>query len=65
MGGIDRFTNRVLLAVVGDELSQWLASRHQFGVSVLGGVEFVQFMVRAALDALPDWAVWKARHPTR
>jgi hypothetical protein len=38
-------------------VSQWLAARHQFGVGVHGGgVEIVQFMVRAALDASPDWA---------
>jgi hypothetical protein len=55
-----RFVNRALLAVIGsvscDEVSQWLAARHKFGVGVRGGVEIVQFMVRAALDASPDWA---------
>jgi hypothetical protein len=35
---------------------QWLAARHQFGVGVRGGVEIMQFMVRAVLDASPDWA---------
>jgi hypothetical protein len=35
---------------------QSLAARHQFGVGVRGGVEIVQFMVRAALDASLDWA---------
>jgi hypothetical protein len=51
-----RFANRALLAVIDDEVSQWLAARHQFGVGVRGGVKIVQFMVRAALDASPDWA---------
>jgi hypothetical protein len=37
-------------------VSQWFAARHQFGVGVRGGVEIVQFMVRAVLDALSDWA---------
>jgi hypothetical protein len=36
-----RFANRALLAVIGDEVSQWLATRHQFGVGVRGGVEIV------------------------
>jgi hypothetical protein len=39
------FANRALLAVIGDEGSQWLAARHQFGVVVRGGVEIVPFMV--------------------
>jgi hypothetical protein len=43
-------------AAIGDEVSQWLAARHQFGVGVRGRVEIVQFMVRAALVASPDWA---------
>jgi hypothetical protein len=51
-----RFANRALLAVIGDEVSQWLAARHQFGVGVCGGVEIVNFIVRAAIDASPDWA---------
>jgi hypothetical protein len=51
-----RFANRALLAVIGDEVSQWLTARHQCGVGVRGGVEIVQFMVRPALDASPDWA---------
>jgi hypothetical protein len=51
-----RFANRALLAVIGDEVPQWLAARHQVGVGVRGGVEILQFMVRAALDASPDWA---------
>jgi hypothetical protein len=51
-----RFANHVLFAVIGDEVSRWLAARHRFGVGVRGGVEIVQFMVRAALDASPDWA---------
>jgi hypothetical protein len=52
--GLVRFANRALLAVIGDEVSQWLAGRHQFGVGVRGGVEIVKFMVRAALDASLD-----------
>jgi hypothetical protein len=51
-----RFANRALVAAVSDEVSQWLLARHQFGVGVSGGVEIVQFMVRSALGALPDWA---------
>jgi hypothetical protein len=47
--------NRALLAVISDEVSQWLAVRHQFRVGVRGGIE-IGFMVRAALDASPDWA---------
>jgi hypothetical protein len=50
------FANRALLAVIGDQVSQWLASRYQFGVGVRGGVEIVQFMLRAALVASPDTA---------
>jgi hypothetical protein len=50
------FANCALLAVIGDEVSQWLTARHQFGVGVRGGVELVQFMVRAPLDVSPDWA---------
>jgi hypothetical protein len=45
------FAIRALLAVIGDEVSQWMAARHQFGVGVCGGLEIVQFIVRAALDA--------------
>jgi hypothetical protein len=37
-------------------VSQWLAARHEFGVGVRGGVDVMQFMVQAALDASPDWA---------
>jgi hypothetical protein len=51
-----RFANRALLAVIGDEVSQRLADRHQFGVRARGGVKIVQFMVRAAFDASPDMA---------
>jgi hypothetical protein len=51
-----RFANRALLAATGDEVSHCLAARHKFGVGVRGGVEIVQFMVRAALDASLDWA---------
>jgi uncharacterized membrane protein len=51
-----RFANYALLAVTGDEVSQWLAAWRQFRVGVRGGVEIVKFMVRAALDASPDWA---------
>jgi hypothetical protein len=51
-----RFANRALFAVNGDEVSQWLAAQHQFGVGVRGGAEIAQFMVRAALNASPDWA---------
>jgi hypothetical protein len=50
-----RFANRALLALIGDETSQWSAARHQFGVGVSGGVEIVQVIVRAALDASPDY----------
>jgi hypothetical protein len=50
-----RFENRALLAaVIGDEVSKWLVSRHQFGVGVRGGLEIVQFIIRAALDASSD-----------
>jgi hypothetical protein len=49
------FANRAILAAIGDEVSQRLAARHQLGVDVRGGVEIVQFMVRAALEASPDW----------
>jgi hypothetical protein len=45
-----RFANRALLAVIGYKVSQWLAARRQFGV------EIVQFMARATLDASSDWA---------
>jgi hypothetical protein len=48
-----RFT---LLAAIGDEVPQWFAAWHQYGVGVRGGVDIVQFMVRAARDASPDWA---------
>jgi hypothetical protein len=48
--------SRALFAAIGDEVSQWLVARHQFGVDVRGGVEIVQVMVRVALDASPDWA---------
>jgi hypothetical protein len=51
-----RFANRSLLAVTGDEVSQWLVAPHRFGVGVRGGVEIVQFMVRSALGASPEWA---------
>jgi hypothetical protein len=51
-----RFPNRALLALIGDEASQWLVARHYPRFGVRGGVEIVQFMVRAALDASPDWA---------
>jgi hypothetical protein len=51
-----RFANRALLALIGGEVSQWLAARHQLGVGVCGGLEIVQCMVRAALDASLDWA---------
>jgi hypothetical protein len=50
-----RFANRALFAAIGDEVSQWLAARHQFGVGVRGGVEIVKFIVQAALDPSPDW----------
>jgi hypothetical protein len=51
-----RFANCALLAAIGNEVSQWLAARHQFWVGVRGRVDIVQFMVRAALDSSPDWA---------
>jgi hypothetical protein len=40
-----RSANLALLAVIGDEVSQRLAARHQFGVGVHGGVKIVQVMV--------------------
>jgi uncharacterized membrane protein len=39
-----RFANHALLAVNNDELSQWLAARHQFQVGVRGGLKSVQFI---------------------
>jgi hypothetical protein len=48
-----RFAKRALLAVIVDEVSQWLAARHQFGFGV---VEIVQVMVRAAFDASSEGA---------
>jgi hypothetical protein len=50
-----RFANPALLTVIGDEESQSLAARHQFGVGVRG-LEIVQFMVRTAIDASLDLA---------
>jgi hypothetical protein len=46
-----RMASRVLLAIIGDEVSQWLALRHRSGVGIRRGIEIVQFSVRAALDA--------------
>jgi hypothetical protein len=51
-----RFAKRALLAVIGDEVSQWLAARHQFGLGGRGVVEIVQVMVRAAVDASSEGA---------
>jgi hypothetical protein len=51
-----RFAKRALLAVIADEMSQWLTDRNQLGVGIRGGMEIVQFMVPAALDASPVWA---------
>jgi hypothetical protein len=51
-----RLANRALFAVIGDEVPQSSVARHQLGVGVHGEAKIVQFMVRAALDASPDWA---------
>jgi hypothetical protein len=53
---VARFANHALLAVICDEVSQWLAARHQFGVGVRGEAEIAHFMVRGALCASPEWS---------
>jgi hypothetical protein len=49
-----RFANCTRIVVI--EVSQWLASGHQFGIGIRGGVEIVQVMFRCPLDASPEWA---------